>query len=73
MHRSVDRAFGCVRTGKAGQVTFHENRCQMRAMSEEEIRRYVATGEPMDKAGAYGIQGNVRFLLTKSMATIIML
>ena len=26
-------------------------------MSAEEIRRYVASGEPMDKAGAYGIQG----------------
>ncbi len=26
-------------------------------MSEEEIARYVATGDPMDKAGAYGIQG----------------
>ena len=26
-------------------------------MTDEEIRRYIATGEPMDKAGAYGIQG----------------
>ena len=27
------------------------------ALSEENIRRYIATGEPMDKAGAYAIQG----------------
>ena len=27
------------------------------AMTDEEIRSYVATKEPMDKAGAYGIQG----------------
>ena len=26
-------------------------------MTEEEIRRYIATGEPMDKAGAYAVQG----------------
>ncbi len=32
------------------QVTF-------RALTNAEIQAYVATGEPMDKAGAYGIQG----------------
>ena len=26
-------------------------------MSDNKIRNYIATGEPFDKAGAYGIQG----------------
>ncbi len=30
---------------------------RMRALSDEEIAAYIATGEPMDKAGAYAIQG----------------
>jgi septum formation protein len=38
---------------------------QLRAATEDEIRRYVATGEPMDKAGAYAIQGDGRRFVAK--------
>lgn len=36
---------------------FVESRVTFRVLSEEEITTYIATKEPMDKAGAYGIQG----------------
>ena len=34
-----------------------ETRIWFRALSDAALTRYVASGEPMDKAGAYGIQG----------------
>jgi len=39
-------------------VAGHErSRVRFGSLSEQDIRDYIATGEPMDKAGAYGIQG----------------
>jgi septum formation protein len=35
------------------------------ALSEDEIRRYVDTGEPTDKAGAYGVQGRAAKFIAK--------
>ena len=40
------------------KTTFHEcTDVTMVSMTEKEIADYVASGDPMDKAGAYGIQG----------------
>lgn len=36
-----------------------------RAATESELRAYIATGEPMDKAGAYGVQGKGGLLVQR--------
>jgi septum formation protein len=44
---------GASKTGTASETTL----VTMCEISDDEIHDYVATGEPMDKAGAYAIQG----------------
>lgn len=42
-----------------------ETEVVFRKLTDEEIKKYVATGEPLDKAGAYGIQGMGAVLVEK--------
>ena len=44
-------------TAKGVEVAAEVTGVQFLTLSDEEIAAYIATGEPMDKAGAYGIQG----------------
>lgn len=47
----VDAQTGAIRD------TVRESLVRMKAMPDLEIEEYVATGEPLDKAGAYAVQG----------------
>ena len=53
-----------------GQTVLHSASCvtpvQMRNYSDKEIQQYIATGDPLDKAGAYGIQ-HASFLPTETI------
>jgi septum formation protein len=46
-----------VARGRKLRSAIEEVRVKFRRLREDEIDAYIATGEPMDKAGAYGIQG----------------
>jgi septum formation protein len=46
-----------VARGKKLRSAIEEVSVRFRRLRDDEIEAYIATGEPMDKAGAYGIQG----------------
>jgi septum formation protein len=46
-----------VTRGERVESALERVRVRFRALDRAECEAYVATGEPMDKAGAYGIQG----------------
>jgi septum formation protein len=44
-------------TGNSTKVAAEVTTVRFLALTDEDIAAYIATGEPMDKAGAYAIQG----------------
>ena len=56
---------GCTLLRGDKSETFTEvTHIHFRPLTENEIARYVASGEPMDKAGSYGIQGGAALFCT---------
>ena len=47
------------------EVEDETTRVYFRSLSKEEIEAYIASGEPADKAGAYGIQGRGGLLVER--------
>ena len=54
-----------VRQGNYILTESEETGVVFRHASESELRAYIATGEPMDKAGAYGVQGKGALLVER--------
>ena len=53
----------CVRKGERFTAFTATTEVTFRALTEEEIRHYIATGCPLDKAGAYAIQGGAAHMV----------
>lgn len=52
-------------TGGRARTAVVRSRVEMRPFDESAIRRYVAGGEPLDKAGSYAVQGEGRHLVAR--------
>lgn len=64
----------CVKWPKGISVFAERSEVTFGVMSESQIAAYVESGEPMDKAGAYGLQGGARQYVTQikgDMETVI--
>ncbi len=55
----------CVLRGEKCITATEVTDIHFRELSEKEIDAYIATGEPMDKAGSYGIQGGAALFAEK--------
>jgi septum formation protein len=51
--------------GGAPRVCSVASEVTLRPAAEDELRAYVATGEPLDKAGAYALQGEGRRFVSR--------
>ncbi|NMO20196.1 septum formation inhibitor Maf [Pyxidicoccus fallax] len=54
---------GVALAGRHDEALVVRTRVTFRALSQEEIAWYAGTGEPLDKAGAYAVQGRGGFLV----------
>ena len=52
-----------VRQGKKVLTQSETTHVYFRPATQAELRSYIATGEPMDKAGSYGVQGKGALLV----------
>ena len=61
----MHRVFTGVAVAHSGhiQTALSESQVTFRLLSDEEISAYIASGEPFDKAGGYGIQGRAAIFI----------
>ena len=55
----------CIYYNDLAEINYEQTFVTFAELSEAEINSYIATGEPLDKAGAYGIQGFGAQFITK--------
>ena len=65
LKKQIAKMEAAVRQGDRILTESEETGVFFRPATEVELRAYIATGEPMDKAGAYGVQGKGALLVER--------